>query len=44
VKLKHQGFELYHNEYKNDSKASIKNQKDKNDRIDKFDKLTRKEK
>ena len=44
MKLKHQGFELYHNEYNNDSKASIKNQKDKNDRIDKFDKLTRKEK
>ena len=42
MKLKHLGFELYHNDNKNDSKASIKNEKNKQKNISKFDEILQK--
>jgi len=42
MKLKHLGFELYHNDNKNDSKASIKNEKNKQEKISKFDEMLKK--
>jgi hypothetical protein len=42
MKLKHLGFQLYHNDNKNDSKASIKNEKNKQDNIGKFDEILKK--